>query len=91
MASTKAGGLGERYTCLATFGEIQRCCVIPSTGFYEWMKMDGKTKCKYQFNAPDSPVLYMAGIYTDSPSRAEDEIIAERFVILQTLLCGEMI
>jgi len=24
MASTKAGGLGERYTCLATFGEIQQ-------------------------------------------------------------------
>jgi hypothetical protein len=24
MASTKAGGLGEKYTCLATLGEIQR-------------------------------------------------------------------
>ena len=23
-ASTKAGGLGERYTCLATFGDVQR-------------------------------------------------------------------
>ena len=24
QASTKAGGLGERYTCLATIGEVQR-------------------------------------------------------------------
>jgi len=61
---------------------IQRRCVIPSTGFYEWAKTDAKTKCKYQFNAPDSPMLYMAGIYTDNPSRAKDEIIAERFVVL---------
>jgi len=61
---------------------VQRRCVIPSTGFYEWAKMDGKTKCKYQFNAPDSPMLYMAGIYADNPSHAEDEILTERFVIL---------
>ena len=24
QASTKAGGLGDRYTCLASFGEVQR-------------------------------------------------------------------
>ena len=51
----------------------QRRCVIPSTGFYEWGGVgdDGKSKVKYQFNTPDSPMLYMAGVYTD-----------ERFVIL---------
>jgi len=69
---------------------IQRRCVIPSTGFYEWAKAKGKTKCKYQFNATDSPMLYMAGIYTDCPSRAEDEIIAERFVILTRAANGSV-
>ena len=24
MASTKAGGIGDRYTCIATFGELQK-------------------------------------------------------------------
>lgn len=44
-----------------TFAESarHRHCVIPSTGFFEW---DGD-KRKYQFTLPDTPVLYMAGIY----------------------------
>ena len=36
-----------------------RHCVVPSTGFYEW---DGD-KRKYRFTLPDTPVLYMAGIF----------------------------
>lgn len=43
---------------------IRQRCVIPSTGFFEWQKkMDSKAKSKYLFNIPDSPILYMAGIY----------------------------
>jgi len=38
----------------------ERRCVIPSTGFYEW-----KEKQKYLFTLPNSPVLYMAGIYSE--------------------------
>jgi putative SOS response-associated peptidase YedK len=49
----------------------ERRCIIPSTGFYEWAKTHGKAKIKYQFNVPDSPMLYMAGFYT-----------ADNFVIL---------
>lgn len=48
-------------------------CVIPSTGFYEW---DSK-KRKFLFNMPDSPLLYMCGIY----NQFEGE---NRFVILTT-------
>ncbi len=48
-----------------------RRCVIPSTGFYEW----DRDKKKYQFNMPDSAMLYMAGIY----NQIDQE---DRFVIL---------
>jgi len=57
----------------------RRRCVIPSTGFYEW---DAEKK-KYLFNMPDSPMLYMAGIY--------DQFDGEnRFVILTTEAEGAM-
>ncbi|MHC1719295.1 MAG: SOS response-associated peptidase [Clostridiaceae bacterium] len=48
-----------------------RRCVIPSTGFYEW---DSEKK-KFLFKLPDSPLLYMAGLY----NQFEGE---NRFVIL---------
>ena len=50
-----------------------RRAVIPAAGFYEW----NRHKEKSTFTRKDSPVLYMAGIY----SRYENE---DRFVILTT-------
>ena len=50
-----------------------RRIVIPAAGFYEW----NKQKEKSTFTRKDSPVLYMAGLY----SKYEDE---DRFVILTT-------
>jgi putative SOS response-associated peptidase YedK len=38
---------------------VNRRCVIPSTGFYEW---DGGKK-KYLFRLEDTNALYMAGLY----------------------------
>lgn len=49
----------------------KRRCVIPSTGFYEW----DCNKKKFMYSMPDSPLLYMAGIY----NQFEGE---NRFVIL---------
>ncbi|MBP1744954.1 MAG: hypothetical protein H6Q58_1932 [Firmicutes bacterium] len=51
----------------------RRRCVIPSTGFYEW----NCEKKKFLYSMPDSPLLYMAGIY----NQFEGE---DRFVILTT-------
>lgn len=43
---------------------LNRRCIIPSTGFYEWKHIDGqKKKDKYLFRLPERKVLYMAGIY----------------------------
>ena len=50
-----------------------RRLVIPAAGFYEW----NRQKEKSTFTRKDSPVLYMAGIY----SKYED---GDRFVILTT-------
>jgi putative SOS response-associated peptidase YedK len=60
---------------------FERRCVIPATGFYEWSHDEkGKAKDKFLFNSPDSPMLYMAGFYTDfaDPGAA----LSERFVIM---------
>lgn len=51
----------------------ERRCIIPSTGFYEW----DADKKKFIFNTPDSPMLYMAGIYNQFEGQ-------NRFVILTT-------
>ena len=52
---------------------VNRRCIIPSTGFYEW---DGE-KNKYLFRMEGTQVLYMAGLYTFH----KEEL---RFVVLTT-------
>lgn len=61
---------------------LDRRCIIPSTGFYEWMQDVRKPKTKYKFNSPDSPMLYMAGVFTNFSSHEPNEPLTERFVIL---------
>lgn len=52
---------------------LERRCVVPTTGFYEW---DSK-KQKYRFNLPDNELLYLAGIWNEYDEE-------KRFVILTT-------
>jgi len=58
-----------------TFREavINRRCIIPSTGFYEW----NKNKEKFLFKNPKSNILYMAGLYSVYEN-------VKKFVILTT-------
>lgn len=56
---------------------LSRRCVVPSAGFFEWAKKEGVPKKeKYLFTLPGEPVLYMAGLYNESPEGLP------RFVIL---------
>ena len=52
---------------------LERRCVVPTTGFYEW----DRRKAKYQFRLPGRSTLYLAGLW--SVFQGE-----ERFVILTT-------
>lgn len=52
---------------------LQRRCLIPSTGFYEW----DRQKQKYLFCLPGEDLLYMAGFYNEFQGE-------RRFVILTT-------
>ena len=54
---------------------LERRCVIPSTGFFEW-KQD-VTKQKYKFNLRNNENLYMAGLWNEFKGE-------KRFVILTT-------
>ncbi len=59
---------------------LERRCVIPTTGFYEWRHEGAKSKEKYLFQWPDSPLLYLAGIYNEFAE--PDDGKQRRFVIL---------
>lgn len=58
-----------------TFSRLleEKRCVIPATGFYEWQKKD-----KYLFQMKDTPMLYMAGLYSKFQ---DNENTKECFVI----------
>ena len=58
---------------------MTRRCAVPTTGFYEW----DKDKRKLRFNRPDTPVLWLAGLYNDFAGE-------RRFVILTTAANASM-
>ena len=43
-------------------GMLQRRCLVPASGYYEWEKR-GKEKVKYAIKPTGEGVVYMAGIY----------------------------
>jgi putative SOS response-associated peptidase YedK len=56
-------------------------CVVPSTGFYEWTPVEGKTKKdKYLFNRPESRMLYIAGVM--ERFKDKDGELTDHFAIL---------
>jgi len=55
---------------------IERRCVIPSTGFFEWSRDDkGKARDKYLFNVAGTQMLYMAAVYSVSEDGRQFVII----------------
>jgi len=55
---------------------LNRRCIIPTTGFYEWQKREGG-KTKYLFRLPETKMLYLAGLYEKSP-------LGDTYVIMTT-------
>lgn len=52
---------------------LERRCIVPTTGFYEW----SKDKTKYKFRIPGRDTLYLAGLWNTFQGE-------ERFVVLTT-------
>lgn len=44
---------------------MERRCVIPTTGFFEWGQAEVGKKTKYSFHFPGEAELYLAGIWND--------------------------
>lgn len=55
----------ETATQKGMFGvPLARCrCAVPTTGFYEWRREEGKAKGKYLFRLPGTKMLYLAGLF----------------------------
>lgn len=56
-----------------------RRCIVPASGFYEWLHRDKKDRQKHRFTLPGSNTLYMAAVYNLFPEEA-----LPRFCILTT-------
>ena len=39
-------------------------CIIPATGFFEWDHTDGHPKTKFLLQRQETPMIYMAGLYS---------------------------
>jgi len=62
---------------------INKRCVIPANGFYEWAKVEGKQKKdKYYIKPTESPMFYFAGIYERLPDPFAFNKEQIRFVIM---------
>ena len=55
---------------------IERRCLIPASGYYEWQKIENK-KQKYLFTSPENAVFYMLGCF-----KIEQGSLLPNFVIL---------
>lgn len=54
---------------------MQRRCLIPSSGYYEWMQLDPKTKQPYFIHLANAPVMFFAGLWETRPDGAGGELL----------------
>ena len=59
LINARAEGIERKRTFAESI--MERRCVLPASGFYEW----DYDRNKVTFSLPDSPVMYLGGIYKD--------------------------
>lgn len=53
----------------------QRRCLVPSSGYYEWMQLDAKAKQPYFVHHAQAPVMFYAGLWESRPDGAGGELL----------------
>ena len=62
---------------------VQKRCLIPATGFFEWQQVDSKTKIPYFIHLKNESIFSLAGIYSEWYNDVEEKTYGT-FSILTT-------
>src|ERR1700722_4905143 len=65
MAYSTINARAETITTIAAYKEPfkKRRCLVPASGFYEWMKLDKKNKQPYAITVAGQDVIAFAGVW----------------------------
>jgi putative SOS response-associated peptidase YedK len=85
IAYSTINAKAETVATSAMFREAlkRRRCLIPADGFYEWQKIDAKTKQPYAIALKDSAPLAFAGLWERWTDKATDQAL-ETYTIITT-------
>jgi putative SOS response-associated peptidase YedK len=82
MINAKAETVAEKPAYREAFKS--RRCLIPADGFYEWKKLDAKTKQPYAFVMKDRSLFGFAGLWDRWTDKASGEIVRSFTIITTT-------
>jgi putative SOS response-associated peptidase YedK len=85
IAYSTINARAETVTTSATYREAikKRRCLVPADLFYEWMRIDAKTKQPYAIGLNDGSLFAFAGLWESWKDRATDKTI-ESYTIVTT-------
>jgi putative SOS response-associated peptidase YedK len=85
IASSTINARSETVTTSAVFREAvkKRRCLVPADAFYEWQKLDAKTRQPYAIALRDQEVFAFAGLWESWRDKATDRLL-ETYTILTT-------
>ena len=70
----------------------RRRCIVPVDSFYEWKKLDAKTKQPFAIALADRSLMALAGLWETWKSRANNETIRSFTIVTTTpnALCADL-
>jgi putative SOS response-associated peptidase YedK len=85
IAYSTINARAETVTTSATYREAikKRRCLVPAEWFYEWMKVDSKTKQPFAIGLKDDSLFAFAGLWESWKDRAADKTL-ETYTIITT-------
>jgi putative SOS response-associated peptidase YedK len=82
LINAKAETVVEKSAFRDAFKE--RCCIIPADGFYEWKKLEAKTKQPYAIMMKDRGLFAFAGLWERWKDRSSGQTIQSCTIITTT-------